>query len=192
MAESEQLVSISSKVVVCTLCGLSKSRTHAVPGEGGDNSKLLILGEAPGRYEDASGRPFVGMAGKFLDKYLEAAGIRREDAFVTNVVKCRPPKNRKPKDFEIKACRPYLLGQIRSISPSLILALGKTACEGLDIDVDKLLQITGKIMKIKFGGEDFTVLAAFHPSFPMRFKSKRDRFLADLKAAKAYLDSVQS
>ncbi|MCL5009930.1 MAG: uracil-DNA glycosylase [Candidatus Parvarchaeota archaeon] len=183
----ESLESISSKIISCKLCDLCKSRKNAVPGEGKSNAYLLIIGEAPGRYEDDTGRPFVGMSGKFLNKYLEMVGIERSETFITNAVKCRPPNNRKPLDKEIDACRPYLLGQMSSIKPKLILGLGTSACNSLGIKYKHLSEVRGRKMHMEFYGLEVDVFITFHPSFPMRFKSQRDKFLEDLKKVKALI-----
>ncbi len=183
----ETLENIASKVVVCPLCDLSLKRRNAVPGVGPASTNLVIIGEAPGRFEDAQGKPFVGLSGKFLNKYLETAGIKREDAFVTNAVKCRPPNNRKPNDAELNACRPYLVGQLSIIKPKLVLALGTSACNALGIKYKHLSDVRGKTMEIDFGGLKVKVFVTFHPSFPMRFTKPRQTFLEDLKNVNSLL-----
>ncbi|MHB8634046.1 MAG: uracil-DNA glycosylase [Thermoplasmatota archaeon] len=115
----------------CALCGLCETRTNAVPGEGPPGAALFLVGEAPGRREDESGRPFVGAAGKNLDLGLAAAGIARKEVFVTSIVKCRPPKNRDPTREEKAACRPYLLEQLATVRPRAIVALGRHALDGI-------------------------------------------------------------
>lgn len=177
----ETLESISEKVVGCSLCDLSLKRKNAVPGEGNRTAKLLILGEAPGRYEDAQGKPFVGMSGKFLNKYLEEAGIDRSAAFVTNAVKCRPPNNRKPRRDELMACRPYLISQLSVIKPKLVLLLGTSACTAVGIKFEHLSEVRGNPIDIELGGSIFRAFVTFHPSFPMRFTKPRETFLEDLK-----------
>src|SRR6059036_3156640 len=116
----QSLEGLAKRIRACTLCRLHEGRTHAVPGEGRRGSGLFLLGEAPGRHEDEQGRPFVGAAGKVLDTTLENAGLSRRDVFITNVVKCRPPQNRKPRPDEIAACRPYLVAQIRAVRPAVL------------------------------------------------------------------------
>lgn len=115
----------------CPLCKLSRTRTNAVPGEGVPLAKIMFVGEAPGKNEDAKGRPFVGAAGKLLDSALDKAGLKRSEVFITNVVKCRPPENRIPQDDELEACRPYLERQISLINPRIICILGRTAFSSL-------------------------------------------------------------
>lgn len=120
-----QLQQIASEIVVCTKCELARTRTKAVPGEGNANARVMLIGEGPGWHEDQQGRPFVGAAGKFLNELLNLAGLQREDVFITNVVKCRPPGNRDPLPDEIAACAPYLDRQIAAIDPDVIVTLGR-------------------------------------------------------------------
>lgn len=122
---------IADEVRRCALCRLCESRKNAVPGEGSKSAKIMFIGEAPGRNEDEQGRPFVGAAGKLLTEALEEAGLSRNEVFITNVVKCRPPNNRVPTDQERASCRPYLERQIRLINPKIICILGRTAFESL-------------------------------------------------------------
>jgi len=122
---------IAARVRVCGLCRLCETRTNAVPGEGTGRAGIMLVGEAPGRKEDETGRPFVGAAGKNLDLALAAAGIDRRDAFVTSINKCRPPANRDPTPDEKQACRPYLLEQVEALRPRVIVALGRHGLHGL-------------------------------------------------------------
>jgi len=119
------LEELGEKIRDCTACRLCQTRSQAVPGDGPGTAKLLFIGEGPGYYEDKSGRPFVGAAGKFLDDLLGLAGLRREDVFITNVVKCRPPNNRDPQEDEIRACSQWLDLQIESLSPPVVVTLGR-------------------------------------------------------------------
>ncbi len=119
------LEGVAAEVRVCPLCELCRSRTHAVPGEGPSKARVMLIGEGPGWHEDQQGRPFVGNSGKFLNELLGAAGLSREDVFITNVVKCRPPGNRDPLPDEIAACSGYLDRQIDAIDPDVIVTLGR-------------------------------------------------------------------
>jgi len=121
----DSLDKVAAEVRVCPLCELSRSRTNAVPGEGNPQARVMLIGEGPGFYEDKEGKPFVGASGKFLTELLENAGIKRDDVFITNVVKCRPPGNRDPLPDEIQACAPYLERQISLIDPDVIVTLGR-------------------------------------------------------------------
>jgi uracil-DNA glycosylase len=125
MDPSEVIKEIAGQVSVCVLCGLSTTRTNAVPGEGPVNAEIMFIGEGPGFNEDRQGRPFVGAAGKLLSDLLAKAELKREDVFITNVVKCRPPENRDPQPNELLACRPYLMRQIETINPHVIVTLGR-------------------------------------------------------------------
>lgn len=122
---SEALDQVAAEVRVCPKCELSRTRTHAVPGEGDPRARVMLIGEGPGWHEDQRGRPFIGNAGKFLGELLAKAGLSREDVFITNVVKCRPPGNRDPLPDEIAACAPYLERQIATIDPEVIVTLGR-------------------------------------------------------------------
>jgi uracil-DNA glycosylase family 4 len=119
------LSEIAAEVRVCTLCELSQSRTNAVPGIGPDDADVFFIGEGPGWHEDQQGLPFVGASGKFLTELIQRAGMQREDVFITNVVKCRPPGNRDPLPDEMEACAPYLHRQIDTIDPLVIVTLGR-------------------------------------------------------------------
>jgi DNA polymerase len=119
------LEELCRRIRTCTDCPLSESRTHAVPGEGPADAEVMFIGEGPGYHEDRLGRPFVGPAGKFLEELLESVGLRREQVYITNVVKCRPPNNRDPLPSEIAACRKYLERQIALIQPRVIVTLGR-------------------------------------------------------------------
>jgi DNA polymerase len=119
------LEQVAAEVRVCPKCELARTRTHAVPGEGDPNARVMLIGEGPGWHEDQQGRPFIGNAGKFLNELLAKAGLGRDDVFITNVVKCRPPGNRDPLPDEIAACAPYLERQIAAIDPEVIVTLGR-------------------------------------------------------------------
>ncbi|MDY7077004.1 MAG: uracil-DNA glycosylase [Chloroflexota bacterium] len=120
-----ELEALAAEVVRCTRCLLHQGRTRAVPGEGPEDADILFIGEAPGFHEDQQGRPFVGAAGKFLDELLDSIGLRRDEVFIANVIKCRPPGNRDPLPEEIEACKPFLDRQIELIQPKLVVTLGR-------------------------------------------------------------------
>ena len=119
------LEELNNQILKCEKCALSKTRTNVVPGEGSDSAEIMFIGEGPGKNEDEQGRPFVGAAGKLLDKLIELIGLTREDIYIANVVKCRPPGNRDPLPDEVDACRPWLDQQIKIIKPKLIVLLGR-------------------------------------------------------------------
>lgn len=121
----DSLEKVAAEVRACTKCPLHRSRTHAVPGDGSPQAQIMFIGEGPGFHEDQSGLPFVGAAGNFLNELLTSIGLKREDVFITNVIKCRPPGNRDPLPEEIEACRGYLDRQIELINPKVIVTLGR-------------------------------------------------------------------
>ncbi|MDP6102491.1 MAG: uracil-DNA glycosylase, partial [Dehalococcoidia bacterium] len=121
----DNLAQIDWEISVCTDCPLSRERNKAVPGEGPENAEIMLIGEAPGFNEDKQGRPFVGAAGHFLEELLALAKLRREDVYITNTVKCRPPNNRDPLPGELSACRKYVDRQIEVLSPKVIVTLGR-------------------------------------------------------------------
>jgi uracil-DNA glycosylase len=120
-----ELTELYKEIIVCTKCILSQGRVRAVPGEGPENAEIVFIGEGPGFHEDRQGRPFVGAAGNYLNELLEQIGLKREQVYITNIVKCRPPGNRDPQPEEIEACRPYLDKQVELIRPRLIITLGR-------------------------------------------------------------------
>lgn len=119
------LEALAAEVARCTRCLLHRGRTKAVPGEGSEDAEIMFIGEAPGFHEDQQGRPFVGAAGQFLEELLELVGLKREEVFIANVIKCRPPGNRDPLPEEIEACKPFLDRQIELIQPKLVVTLGR-------------------------------------------------------------------
>jgi uracil-DNA glycosylase family 4 len=142
----EKLNDIRNRVMSCVNCNLSKSRTNAVPGIGNEHSDVIFVGEAPGRNEDLQGKPFVGTAGQILSEALEYAGFTRDQIYITNVVKCRPPNNRQPITEERDACRQYLLEELGLIKPKIICILGNTAYGSL-LDGNSITKNRGKIIK---------------------------------------------
>ncbi len=123
----DTLKKVAEEVGACRRCGLSKTRTKAVPGEGPAHARMMLIGQAPGKEEDAAGKPFVGKAGKFLDQLLRKNGLDRKKLFITSPVKCYPPRNRKPHAKELKRCRPFLDRQLDIIKPKIIVLMGDTA-----------------------------------------------------------------
>ena len=163
MAKSKRgarLEELAAQIRVCTLCPLCESRTLAVPGDGQPSSKVMIIGEAPGREEDESGHPFVGSAGRYLDHVLEGTGLDRTDFFITNTVKCRPPKNRTPKRLEVDTCTSnYLFEQVELVNPKLIVLLGAVAAKKL-LGVKSINEARGRV--IEHEGRKY--LVGYHPA----------------------------
>ena len=175
----DALEDLAARIRACTLCRLHEGRTRAVPGEGPAGAKLFLVGEAPGRHEDETGRPFVGAAGKVLDAALERAGLARRDVFITNVVKCRPPENRKPRADEIAACRPYLVAQVRAVRPSLLVALGDTAVSGL---LGASVDLAGARRSVRRFNQ-IPVIATYHPAAALYNRRLTKEIEADLARA---------
>jgi uracil-DNA glycosylase len=153
----------------CHRCDLGATRTHAVVSRGNPQAKIMIIGEGPGENEDLTGKPFVGKAGQLLDRVLESVNLTEDDVFICNIVKCRPPGNRKPTKDEMQACRPYLMEQIRLVNPPIIMLAGASAIEGLLIEKSvKITQIRGQWRE----WEGRQCLPVFHPSYLLRNPSK--------------------
>jgi uracil-DNA glycosylase len=167
---------LHSRIMTCQLCDLALGRTSAVPGEGPCPTGIMLVGEAPGADEDITGRPFVGRAGRLLDESLLQAGIKRSEVFITSIVKCRPPKNRKPKTIEIETCHPYLQSQIDLIRPRVIGLMGNVAAGAL-LNVQGVTSLRGRVFQGRF-------LITFHPAAVLRNKNLQGDFVSDLKKIK--------
>jgi len=168
----------------CTLCDLAKSRTNVVFGEGNPNAKLMFIGEGPGAEEDRTGRPFVGRAGKLLTKIiLNVLELTREDVYIANIVKCRPPNNRVPDIKEAETCKPYLLQQIDIINPEILVCLGKTAFMYLLNTDTPISKVRGQIFEYK----EKKVIPTFHPSFLLRNPSAKKEAYKDFLLIKSML-----
>ncbi len=143
---SQELETIKQNVIKCTKCDLCKTRTNAVPGKGNFQSDVIFVGEAPGRNEDKNGEPFIGVAGKKLSVALDEAGISRDDVYITNIVKCRPPNNRVPKTSERETCQEYLKQEISIIKPEIICILGNTAFNSI-LGGSEITKFRGKVVR---------------------------------------------
>ncbi len=173
---------LEAAVAVCTRCALASGRQHTVFGVGARNARWLLVGEAPGAEENRRGEPFVGRAGKLLDAMLAALGLDREEVFITNIVKCRPPGNRDPKPEEAAACRGYLDRQIAWVAPSLILALGRVAAQQL-LDVELPVgRMRGRVHK---GPGGVPLIVTYHPAYLLRTPIAKRKVWEDLKLALA-------
>ena len=181
------LAAIQIEASGCTSCGLSATRNQVVFGEGPADSQVLFLGEAPGRQEDETGRPFCGRSGSLLDEALSAADIRREDAFITSIVKCRPPANRNPKAPEIKACARWLELQVAQIRPRFICTLGNFALREVRGDRVGISAVHGEPENRIYMGLNVILFPLFHPAAALRSTTTRELFEADLKRLAALL-----
>lgn len=159
---------IAKRISGCTRCVLHKGRKNAVPGEGNPCARVVFVGEAPGFNEDVQGRPFVGAAGALLNQLFELVGLSRSTVFITNVVKCRPPQNRDPKDEEISACFPYLVEQLRIIKPSFLVTLGRHSTKAVHalfgIRVDSIMSTRGRITRVRAEWGELVLLPTLHPA----------------------------
>ena len=164
----EELSKINEEIAKCTRCRLSLYRTKPVPGEGNSCAKVMFIGEAPGRFEDLQGRPFVGAAGKLLTELLNDISLSREEVFITNVVKCRPPNNRDPREDEIKACSSFLERQIEIIDPDIIVTLGRHSTRYIlgraGYKVDSIMRVRGREFEILLEGRKRKALPMLHPA----------------------------
>ena len=178
------LEDVAQKVASCSRCALSKKRTHTVPGMGVPNPAVLVVGEGPGAEEDAQGLPFVGPAGKLLDKMLEAISLSRDvNCYIANIVKCRPPNNRTPLPEEADACISFLEAQIHILKPKLILAAGRTAAQNLLKTTEALGRLRGTFRDY----EGIPLLVTYHPSALLRDVSLKRPAWEDLKLFRAEL-----
>jgi len=169
----------------CQRCRLSLSRTQVVPPDGDITSPVCFLGEAPGEKEDKIGRPFVGRAGKMLDRLMEEVGLSRREVLITNVVKCRPPNNRRPKKDEMSACFPFLLEEL--IGKKIIVAMGRTACLDLLGREVKLDEEANSILQVVIGDTMPLIVPTYHPAACLYSMRARETLKKSIEIAKAYL-----
>jgi len=177
------LLVIQRAVKGCHRCDLDKTRRNVVFGEGSNKAKVMFIGEAPGVDEDIQGRPFVGRAGKLLDQLFEHIGLRREDVYICNVLKCRPPNNRDPEESEIIACKDYLFSQIELIKPKIICTLGRHAYNTLMNVDERITKVRGIVKAFK----GITLLPTYHPSFLLRNQDKIKEAWEDMEHLKQLL-----
>ena len=181
------LEALKKIVLQCHLCDLAKTRKNVVFGEGDPKAKLMFVGEGPGATEDETGRPFVGRAGQLLTKMIEnVLEMKRNQVYIANIVKCRPPNNRVPTPEEVASCIPYLFKQIEIINPKIIVALGTTSYQHLTNDKTPISKVRGK--KLQFQGR--ILIPTFHPSFLLRNPSKKKEAYEDLLTIKELLCEV--
>jgi len=167
---------LNAKICSCRLCPLWEDRCLAVPGEGPCPSVIMLVGEAPGMQEDQSGRPFAGRAGRLLTLALVEAGIDRDQVFITSIIKCRPPKNRKPKKGEVKTCQPYLQAQMELVKPRAVGLMGNVATNAI-LGLEGVTNHHGQLHQGRF-------LVTFHPAAVLRNKNLMEIFIADLRRLK--------
>lgn len=169
---------IAVQVAACVKCRLHETRMKVVPGQGAPHPDILFVGEGPGQEEDEQGLAFVGRAGQLLTRIIEAMGYRRQDVFIANILKCRPPNNRKPLPDEMEACLPYLRAQIAALKPAAIVALGATALEGLVGPPVSITRQRGTWMTF----DGIPLMPTFHPSYLLRTPSAKKYVWNDMQA----------
>jgi DNA polymerase len=175
----------------CRRCKLHRTRRTLVFGEGNERAKLMLIGEGPGYDEDVQGRPFVGKAGQLLTKILQAIHLRREEVYITNIIKCRPPQNRNPEPDEIQSCHPFLLKQIEAIQPKIICALGTFAAQTLLKTDAKITTLRGRLYDL----EGIKVIPTYHPAYLLRNPDRKREVWEDMKQISEWMvendDSAQ-
>lgn len=171
------------EIETCARCRLCENRTNPVPGEGALDAKLMVIGEGPGAEEDKQGKPFVGMAGRLLDDMLDSVNLERKQVYIANIVKCRPPQNRVPKEDEVNSCIEFLERQVELINPKVILLLGATA---LNYYLSKELKIT-QARGVWYNRNGRSILATFHPAALLRDPSKKPLSFEDMVEIKKKL-----
>jgi len=176
---------IATEVIACIRCHLWKTRKNAVPGEGRADTSIMLIGEAPGYWEDLKGRPFVGTAGKFLNTLLAEIGLSRNDVFICNVLKCRPPRNREPLPAEIQTCTPYLDRQLLAIQPKFLVTLGNYSTAYLfskaALPFNGITQTRGKFHEVSIMGMEMAIFPTFHPAAALYNAKYRKQSLSDFK-----------
>lgn len=176
---------LASEIASCKRCNLHKERTQTVFGSGDVNAELLIIGEAPGAEEDRLGEPFVGPAGRLLNSMLGAIGLSRQQVYIANILKCRPPGNRDPKPEEVAQCAPYLARQVEMIQPRLILAVGRIAAQNLLQQTTPIGKMRGR--RYTYGQLEIPVIVTYHPAYLLRSPREKRKAWADLVLVKDLL-----
>lgn len=181
-------LTLQEKVKTCTLCKLHRNRTHAVFGVGNPQADLMIIGEAPGAQEDRQGEPFVGKAGQLLNNMLAAIQLTREEIFIVNILKCRPPNNRDPEPEEVAQCTPYLKAQLAHVKPRLILAVGRIAANFLLQQKTSLSRLRGH--QFNYGDNHIPLFITYHPAYLLRKPSDKVKAYEDLLQVKSFMQSA--
>ena len=186
MNAEEALAAVRADIGDCTRCKLhTLGRTQIVFGVGNPHASLMFAGEAPGHDEDVQGIPFVGRAGQLLTKIIEAIGLTRDDVYIANVIKCRPPQNRNPEPDEVETCEPFLFQQIDIITPKVVVALGKFAAQTLLRSLDPISRLRGRV----FDYRGAKWIPTFHPAYLLRNPSSKREVWEDMKLAKRLLET---
>lgn len=184
----QQWEALKQEVVECVACPLHETRTQTVFGVGNHHADWMIIGEAPGRDEDAQGEPFVGRAGQLLNEMLFAIGLKREQVFIANILKCRPPNNRDPSPEEAQACEHFLKQQIQWVKPKVILAVGRIAAQNLLHSTTPIGKLRGQLHKL--GDTDIPIVVTYHPAYLLRSPLEKRKAWDDLLLAHSVMESV--
>lgn len=185
------LKNLYKKIAKCEKCPLYKGRTNTVPGEGAENADIMFIGEGPGRDEDSQGRPFVGAAGRFLTEMIESIGLKREDVYITNIVKCRPPNNRDPEQTEVETCWSYLEDQIKLIKPKIIVTLGRHSMNRFMPGL-KISQVHGQPKRASGIWQERQVyLPLYHPAAALYDLRQKDVHMKDFKKIPLILKKIK-
>jgi len=187
-SSSKKLALLAETAKECRKCRLAETRLNFVYGEGNPSAELVVIGEAPGAEEDASGRPFVGRSGQLLDKILQAAGFARQEVYICNILKCRPPGNRNPLQDEIKSCMPWLLEQLQIVKPKVILILGKVAANTIFENQLSLGSMRGKVTKWK----EYDCFITYHPAALLRNPDWKRGCWEDIQLMMRHYDTLCS
>ncbi|RLF24137.1 MAG: uracil-DNA glycosylase [Thermoplasmata archaeon] len=193
MTREERIREIEKEIRSCRKCSLFRTRNNPVVGEGNLKAKIVFIGEAPGFNEDREGKPFCGAAGKILNELLESIDLKREEVYITNLLKCRPPQNRDPLPEEIKVCSSYLLRQLEIISPKVICPLGRYSMKfvfdkyGLSDRLEPISKIHGKIFEIKSLFGDLSVIPLYHPAVATYHPTMKEVLRSDFEVLKRFL-----
>lgn len=180
---------VCEEVRGCTACKLHRGRTHAVCGEGASDAQLMFIGEAPGKEEDIQGLPFVGDAGMLLTRMIEKMGFKRQEVFIANIIKCRPPMNRDPEDDEVSSCLPFLVRQIEIVRPKIIVSLGRIALQSLMDDPRlKISAVRGRFFQFR----GIPVMPTFHPAYLLRNPKDKWQTWSDMEKVLDMLRTVQA
>jgi len=183
--KEEEMRALVEEIMSCTRCPLHATRKNPVPGEGSLDASLMLIGEAPGRWEDEKGRPFVGAAGKLLDSLLSSIGLRREEVYIANVLKCRPPGNRDPRPEEVEACTPFLDRQIMIIRPKVIATLGRHSTSYIfskaGLAFKRISDVRGSVLEARVLGLDVLIIPTYHPASALYNPGLKDVLRSDFE-----------
>jgi len=196
LQKEEMLEAIARQIHLCRHCGLCDNRLNTVPGEGDPESPVVFVGEAPGREEDEQGRPFVGSAGKLLDRLLEEAGLGREKVYIANILKCRPPGNRRPKSEEMRACAQHLEAQLQVISPVIVAPMGNSAVGHMmkkyGLKRGRIGRVHGEVLPVEASWGRVCLFPLYHPAAVLYNRRLQQELKKDLESLKGILESCSA